>query len=142
MLKLVFEKLDHSDIRNYLHECQDVFKSMNDREFLNTYSAKLASKANFICGRTPQDTIGCLIAFYTNKPKIFITLAHTIVYFRRKGYLKKMLERIIDKYAGLGFNEIELEVYKNNYNAIKAYSQLGFGISCEKQFKYRMTLKI
>lgn len=143
MLELRFESLNKSEIREYLEKSRYAFASLNDEQFVSDYSEKLSRYSEFIVGRDESGNIGCLIAFYANHaPVIFLSHVHTFKAHLRHGYLRDMLNLIVERKKGEGFLYIDLEVNKDNYPAVSAYQRLGFKTTGEKDKKYLMRLTI
>lgn len=133
-----------NDIFNHLSLCEDLFvpplsKSLNIKD----YSLKIFNKAYRVEAWYDGQLIG-LVALYCNdfiSKKSFISNVSVLKEFGRKGIAKQLLKKTITISNELGFKLIELEVNKNNINAINLYEKLNF-ITSKASEKLKMYLNL
>jgi len=137
-----YEKINNlfwqSDYFHYNNEPY-IYEKTNDgcrtREYIETL---LNDKTNiFIVLEKEKEIIGFLIAYEETKGHLpfhkkrkYIVLDNIVIdeNYRNNGYGEKLLNYIIEYAKNGNYNDILLNVYKFNENAIKLYEKKGFKI--------------
>jgi len=98
-----------------------------------------------LLSETDNDISGCLIAygklipegcpFYRKRNILEIEQLFVMPAYRKRGIAKALLERVEQWGKENGFDEIALEVYKNNKHAKKLYDSSGYAVAKEKRNK-------
>lgn len=112
--------------------------SMGDNPNLSeeNFAEKLANKAFFLLAKDKDEIIG-FCAFYKNTEGkfIYISLLWVDSNYRRKGIGKQIIQYLHSLTYSL-YNEIRLEVLKENSLAIKFYQRESFFVSEDRENKY------
>lgn len=95
---------------------------------LGEYAKKLIKYAHIYEVRYKDDFAG-LSAFYVNNEYSFITFIAVLPFYKGKGTAQLLLNRIIETSRESGVPEVQLEVRRDNINAIRFYEKNDFQIS-------------
>lgn len=128
-LKTATEK----DIRLHLKECNDNFlPPLNERVNINEYAEKIFEKAITFEAWKNNILIGLIAAYFSNKQSHsgFITNVSVTKKNMGLGITSKLLINCIEYARKNGFKEIQLEVNKENIQAINFYKKFNF-IHCD-----------
>ena len=116
-------------IVNYLRKADDHFiPSLSDQVDLEIYAKKIIDHAETIEAWQENALIG-LLAVYLNNAKYssaFITSISILKSFHGAGIAKKLMHDCIDLATRLDFEEVSLEVGRENVRAISFYHKIGF----------------
>lgn len=110
---------------------------------IEEYIYKISSKAEFIAHYVEGRCAG-FVAFYCNdfvNKNAFITLVLIAPSFRGQGLSNILIKCVLGICKKRKFKACFLEVYKDNYPAIKLYRSLGFFELEEKEEKIIMKLE-
>lgn len=133
---------NYTDLLEYFNIIDNSYsKVLGVNNSLSEYCDKLSKNAKVYYLVLSNDKIG-LLAFYANnyKEKIaFISSISLISYYQGYGLGVKLLNFLEEYLRKIEFNEIRLEVSKNNLNAIKFYKQYGFSVFEKKQISLIMS---
>lgn len=132
-------------ISNHLKVCSSQFSpSLDSYVDIKVYAEKIAKFAITFEAWEESDLIG-LVACYLNdkSSKIgYITNVSVFKRFQGKGIAKKLLKDAFSRASSLGFNEILLEVEKDNLLATGLYKRLGFSEIGMKNSKMLMRINL
>lgn len=131
--KEVLKKL----IINYDKEFNPPISKQVD-DFDNFISKILKFSSNIVLYEKKK-VIGFVI-FYNNMPDIggFISLIYVSKEYRRMGYATKLINKVEKNLLLRDIHVLKLHVLKDNTNAIKLYSDLGFNIEMDLGYKLEM----
>jgi len=124
-IKTVTEK----EIFDHLFECKDNFiPSLDKTVDIKDYSKKIFESAITFESWEKNRLIGLVAGYFNDykNQKGFITNVSVSRNYQGKGIAIKLMKMCKDYAAKYNFNEIRLEVKKNNVTAIKLYQRLGF----------------
>ena len=126
------ERLKFDELCAFLRlQAEDTFLDLKNEERLIMLAEKWSSNAEFsTCKNDVGQLIG-MIAFYANgQGSDFAYIPHVYVspMYRRKGIFSNMLEIVVRHIKEKGFDEIRLEVDKQNRGAQQSYQRNGFDI--------------
>ena len=123
------EKPDYSEFLSYMHyQIDDAFPHLRGEEQTISFTDKLYAHADFCFCRDDGYLVG-MIAYYANSEGAdFAYLAQVYVSpdYRRMGLCSHMLELVTQDAKSKGFQEIRLEVYKNDVKSQHCYMRNGF----------------
>ena len=123
------EKPDYSEFLSYMHyQIDDAFPHLRGEERTISFTDKLYAHADFCFCRDDGYLVG-MIAYYANSEGAdFAYLAQVYVSpdYRRMGLCSHMLELVTQDAKSKGFQEIRLEVYKNDSKSQRCYLRNGF----------------
>lgn len=138
--KTVIEK----EIFDHLSECKDNFiPSLDNTVDIQEYAKKIFERAITFEAWGKNKLIG-LVASYFNDHKNhkgFITNVSVSRDYQGKGIAVKLMKMCKDYALKHNFNEIRLEVNKNNVSVIRLYQRLGYEIIEAKQDIITMSFK-
>ena len=145
MIKYNITQLSAPDIYDYLKNNENLFvPPFSGRLDLKSYSKKLHKYAVHFCAFDYNRLVG-LIACYFNDPtkKIaFISSGSVVKEFQKMGIFSALLS-LVRNYGVLNqFNNLQLEVFSENQNAIRIFQKLGFEDFDRKNQIITMELKI
>ena len=116
-------------IVNYLRDADDHFiPSLSDQVDIEVYAKKISDHAETIEAWQENTLIG-LLAVYLNNAKYssaYITSVSILKSFHGAGIAKKLMHDCIDLARRLNFDEVSLEVGRENGRAINFYLKIGF----------------
>lgn len=109
--------------------------SLNGGDFIDVgniddYVNKIKNKAELIAHIVEGACVG-FIAFYANdetQENAFITMVMIRSDMRGRKIAGSLLTTVLENLKSRGFKHCNLEVKKNNFNAIKLYESLGFKV--------------
>lgn len=131
-MTIAIESLSLLELKAFLREqALDVFPALQDENRLTMLAEKWHTHAEFCTSRDENRRLVGMIAFYANLSETGVAyLPHVYVspYHRREGLFSKMLDFIEGSIRRRGFNEIKLEVDRNNFKAQAVYEKNGFSI--------------
>jgi ribosomal protein S18 acetylase RimI-like enzyme len=144
-LKYTVNESNSNQIYNHLELINHLFLPPLDSYVnLKTYSLKIHKSAiKFECWEDKK-LIG-LVAVYLNDKESkrgYITNVSILDNYTGFGIASLLIARSIKKAKELGFNYIDLEVFKNNINALNLYKKLGFLVYSTSQNKIIMRKNI
>lgn len=123
------EKPDYTEFLNYMrYQIDDAFPHLRGEERTISFTDKLYAHANFCFCRNNGHLVG-MIAYYANgEGADFAYLAQVYVSpdYRRIGLCSRMLDFVTQDVRSKGFQEIRLEVYKNDAKSQHCYMRNGF----------------
>lgn len=129
MITCDIESITYDELLAYMRQqAEDTFTALSDESCLVTFATKLDTHAEFCLCRDDGKLVG-MIAFYANgEGADFAYIPHVYVSpeYRSKGLFTCMLKKITDIVKVKGFDEIRLEVGKENKIALQAYCHHGF----------------
>lgn len=107
-------------------------------DFENFISKIMKFSSNIVLYEKKK-VIGFVI-FYNNMPDIggFITLIHVTKEYRRMGYASELIKKVEKNLILREIRVLKLHVLKDNINAIKLYSDLGFNFEIDLGHKLEM----
>lgn len=124
------EQLQFDELQAFLREqADDAFPDLKEEQRLNKLAKKWHTYADFCSCRDDEGHLAGMIAFYANgKGAKFGYISHVYVVprFRGKGVFKSMLHVVENEVRLKGYDEIRLEVHKDNSNALIVYEKNGF----------------
>ena len=93
---------------------------------IEAYAEKLSQFAEFSIIGSGSNILGWM-AYYKNNPGKFIYITHFWVnrLCQKKGYGKYLLDKMIQE-DGYGYNEVCVEIYKEDEGALIFYDKNGF----------------
>jgi ribosomal protein S18 acetylase RimI-like enzyme len=116
-------------IEDYLRQADAHFvPSLRDKVDIEDYAKKICEHAETIEAWQDNALIG-LLAVYLNNVKYssaFITSISILKSFHGAGIAKKLMHACIDLATHLNFQEVSLEVGRENGRAIGFYQKIGF----------------
>jgi len=116
-------------IYQHLIDCNFNFiPKLEDTVNIKDYASKLCNKAITFEAWSNNDLVGLVAAYFNDfiNHTGYITYVSTIKQCMGKGIANVLLNNCIDYAKANGFNQINLEVHKNNNMAIKLYNKFGF----------------
>lgn len=126
-------RIPQEDIVRLLHFgdedfCPHLSKIVNIEE----YAEKLSKYAEFSIIGSGSNILGWM-AYYKNNPGKFIYISHFWVnrLCQKKGYGKYLLDKMIQD-DGDGYNEVRVEIYKEDEGALIFYDKNGFKLKEDK----------
>jgi len=129
-MNIAIEHLQLSELVTSLREqADDAFPNLKDEQRLKILAEKWCMYAVFCTCRDEDGQLVGMIAFYANQPDTKIAyIPHIYVSkeFRCHGVFAQMLNRVIQYVKLQEFQQIKLEVSKDNMIAIRAYLKQGF----------------
>lgn len=118
-----------TQIVNYLQEADDHFiPSLSDKVDIEVYARKICDHAETIEAWQENTLIG-LLAVYLNNVKYssaYITSVSILKSFHGAGIAKELMDHCINLAKRLNFDEVSLEVDRENGRAISFYHKIGF----------------
>lgn len=145
MVEIKIQKVSLIRIKKYLEENSSIFiPPLNTRIDIEEFSNKIYNNAIHFCAFDKDNLIGFLASYFNHPQKEFgyITTISVSLEYQNKGIASKLLTEAFN-YARLNnFNNIRLEVHKNNLHAIDFYKMKGFDFIEMKEFSYMMEAKI
>ncbi len=121
-------------ILNYLKDIDTDFSPpLSQKVTLSKYALKLFEHAFFVTAESVNDLPG-LCAFYmnANTATAFITLIHVKKDYRGKGIAGRLLFEMMNQLHQNNMSFLDLEVTKNNHQAINFYTHHGFIVHEDK----------
>lgn len=93
---------------------------------IEAYAEKLRQYAEFLIIGTPSNILGWM-AYYKNEPGKFLYITHFWVnrFCQKRGYGKYLLDKLILVDGG-EYNEVCVEIYKEDVGALTFYDKNGF----------------
>ena len=122
----------------------DYSKVLGTNSSFSEYCDKLSKNAEIYYLTISNIKIG-LLAFYANnydEKKVFISSISVMSHYHGYGFGIKLLNFLEEYLKEIHFNKIELQVEKNNINAINFYKRYGFITILEKQTSIIMSKNI
>uniref|UniRef100_UPI0039A6350F WbqC family protein n=1 Tax=Ornithobacterium rhinotracheale TaxID=28251 RepID=UPI0039A6350F len=110
--------IDKNEIISSLSETTNY---LNYKTSIEEYANKLLKLGNFIVYRDSENKLISYLAYYDNLPEIFISMIWTDQKYRKKGFEKKMIQKLIKSNQ----KNINLQVHRKN-PALSLYHSLGF----------------
>jgi RimJ/RimL family protein N-acetyltransferase len=131
MDRLVFQdiNIEHIALINSWYHDDDSF---HVEKLTEQYINYVASKPDFYCWiiSNNNEFIG-KVDFEIEEDKAYISIIIRPDY-RRKGYGKKVLEQIINRYVNTGITQIVAGIYHTNEASIRLFSSVGFIPICNE----------
>ncbi|MCF8222790.1 MAG: GNAT family N-acetyltransferase [Bacteroidales bacterium] len=121
--------IDEESLCNYLYNSDELFTPrLSDLVEIIEYSKKLFKYADFFEAKVKGNIIGLLVIYLNNAEgrKGYISTLCISKEYQRKGIAKDLINKAIEYSKRISFNEIQLEVYASNNNAIEFYKYIGF----------------
>lgn len=128
-------------ILKHLEECDQLFiPPLSETINLNAYSKKIKTYADTFEAWANNRLIGFIAVYYNDtQPKTaYITNVSVLSDFLGMKIADNLLKKVETKINELDVSAIELEVDKNNINAINLYSKYNFEKSHLSGNKYKM----
>jgi ribosomal protein S18 acetylase RimI-like enzyme len=115
---------------------EDFYPPLSKKVDLNTWAVKLSKNANFILVQNDNKTLGCL-AYYLNKDNryVFIPFLWVRRTIQSAGWGSRLINHLLE-IVFIDYEEIRLEVVKNNVKAILFYEKNGFSIIEDGESKF------
>ena len=139
-MEITIEQLLFDELLPYLRrQADEAFPSLKDGRRSRLLAKKWCESARFC---TCRDVEGCLIGmivYYANRPETGIAyISHVYINtgFRGKGLFSRLLLCVKADVMHNGFNQIQLEVQKDNIRAQHVYLKSGFQIGEETDESY------
>ncbi|RID99992.1 GNAT family N-acetyltransferase [Simplicispira hankyongi] len=108
------------------------------------YLEKLSCEAELITHQDPNGILGFVFFYCNAQDKIasYITLIGTSIEARGKGVGYALLNQVLFISKQRGFSVCQLEVRKNNIQALKFYQKIGFASIEDRGEKYLMSIQL
>lgn len=110
----------------------------------DSYIEKLNDHAELLIHQDPNGVLG-FVFFYCNAPEkiaSYITLIGTSIEARGKGVGYALLNQVLFISKQRGFSVCQLEVSKNNIQALNFYQKIGFASIEDRGEKYLMSIQL
>lgn len=117
------------ELYSHLFDCKDNFiPSLDKTVSIEEYSHKLFERSTTFEAWEKNKLIGLVACYFDDHKnhKGFITNVSVSRNYQGKGIAVKLMKMCKDYAVKYNFNEIKLEVNKNNVSVIKLYQRLGF----------------
>lgn len=139
----MIQRLNENEIKKFLLRNSFLFNPpLNERLDLVKYANKLSSHSIHFINVNKSNNIICFAACYFNDLKnrrAFLSFICVDFEFKRQGLGRKLLDEVFEYGKEMGFNEILLEVDKNNHKAFEFYLNLLFKIVEVRNYSYLMS---
>jgi ribosomal protein S18 acetylase RimI-like enzyme len=120
--------VSESDIQLHLNTCNNSFvPPLNSRINITDYSKKIFNNAVTFEAWKDKELIGLIAAYFNIENKSgFITNVSVLKELMGVGIASKLLQMCLEYATKKNYNEIKLEVFKDNIPAINFYKKYNF----------------
>lgn len=110
----------------------------------DSYLEKLSAHAELLIHQDSSGVLGFVFFYCNAQDKIasYITLIGTSIEARGKGVGYALLNQVLFISKQRGFSVCQLEVRKNNIQALKFYQKIGFSSIEDRGEKYLMSIQL
>lgn len=116
-------------------EVEDLLQNMtNMQQYFFFHNRKPVAVVSFV----KKGILHCTGTYYRNT----LYNVATAPYYRKRGYMKKLLTFLIQQKTSQRFQTLHLEVLKKNKKALRLYRSLGFEVLHECPTIYVMRLRL
>lgn len=120
--------VSENDIVLHLNKCNNSFvPPINTRINITDYAKKIFNNAITFEAWKDTELVGLIATYFNKETNLgFITNVSVMKEYMGAGIASKLLKMCIEYAANLNYNEIKLEVFKDNVPAVNFYKKYNF----------------